>query len=321
MEMSFRSPLEKHLYVRCNNVKEDITDSTSSTCRSYHQKSTQNMFNVDDHNKASNESKVCEYVDSGNIVIRQKLVDNVQNMSCIATTAHGLRHSVDNSSVTKYNALTSLNEQSNICLETDIIDKKNEVNEQTLLIKSDSCSYMPQMQPRSNSMLSNNLSEKIKVNMLPSYSMILDKLDHDNVMISNSNLVKHDTKDEKHMDKINQQSRFPDLTGEGYISDILDRLCLQRISLPFLPSLPRNKHSVSVKENSIQKYPSKERVISGRRNNMFNSMLYYSEFKDIYRLWSSLTLASIKMSATTKSYLMILVLLFISNMAGKKLMT
>ena len=206
--------------------------------------------------------RICEYVDCRNVVIRQIFVTD--NLSCRPSSS-SRRHTGstnDNTSVTTHSAAsttTSWIEQNKICpLETDIKTDKNLLNEQT--IKSEPCSYMPQMQPPSNN---THLPKTTKLHMLPS---------------SNRNELKN----------INSETIKNDMSRNND-NDFFERLC------PYITSwMPFKNNESYAGANTID----------------------HSYHLD---LWPSvMNLTSMKMSATTKSYLMLLVLLLISNMAGKK---
>ena len=226
--------------------------------------------------------RFCEYVDCRNVVIRQIFVTD--NLSCRPSSSN-LRHTssiVDNISVTSYAAstTTSWKEQNKICpLKTDITDK-NLLNEQT--IKSEPCSYMPQMQPpRNNTDMLQNLPKTTKLNMLPSSTRIhLDNLNSDNdVKINNTN----------DNNVYNNYQENTNINKGKPISDIFERLCPPTKSwMPF------------------------------RSNESYDEENEYSEHLNIFTKWPLvMNLASMKMSATTKSYLMLLVLLFITNMVNE----
>ena len=295
-ELSLNSPSENQFCARhnLNTSEENIKSKIPPLCH----------INIDQKKSTRNDpphsdivpSRVnhdalsfCEYVDCRNVVIRQIFVTD--NLSCRPSSS-SLRHTsslVDNISVTSYAAstTTSWKEQNKICpLKTDIADK-NLLNEQT--IKSEHCSYMPQMQqPRNNTSMIQNLPKTTKLNMLPSSTRIeLDNYNSDNDVLTN-NITDNNMNNTKQENTNNSKDRW--------ISDIFERLCPPTKSwMPF-----RNNESYD------------ELIDSSNKSS-------HSDHLSIFRMWPSMmNMASMKMSATTKSYLMLLVLLFITNMAGKK---
>ena len=330
---------------RVRDSTEENKDSNTSVYAIENQKSSQIVPNTDIIQNKVNQHTVCEVVDRcGNIVIPQEVVDSVQSATrCIAThKTHTLRHSIDNSynSVTKYNTTstsspTSLNEQTKICLlETDIIDKIG-VNEQT--IKSEEpCSYMPQMQPSKDSNnndttmfeMQNTSDEKKKsdIIMLPSPNLISSsaykKVGHhiNLALINSSSPTNSDIENIHPLNKMQRQTCSISSVNNTKIhqSGVIDRLCHENVSLPSLPTILRNGNTTSVsKIDSANQYQEMDSA-NGHPTSASSAILpgYTKLFSRM--CFSSNFATSIKLSATTKSYLMILVLLFISNMAGKK---
>ena len=308
VEMSLPLSLQNRLCTRQNKATEKNVDSSHSLSDDNNQHLASSIPNKD----VKVPARVCKSFKRENIVIHQELVDNVQFTTHSNATTDGLKYNhVDNSnSVTKYNALTtSSNEQTKIFLKTDIIDK-NKVSEQT--IKSEKpCSYMPQMQPRSNDphMLTMRcLPEKPnQQQLLPSSSSVMfDNKEHAS-LLSSSPDGNIDIEDKDTINNEMQQLRNVSTVNEhGYVGEILNRLCLQPISLPSLPSLFRNENAACTNNDT------------SFQEDRLSSTLRHTFFENIFRKWSPSKLASTELSATSKSYLMILVLLFISNMAGKK---
>ena len=332
----------------CRRVRDSIEENKDSNTSEYaieNQKSSQIVPNTDIIQNKVNQHTVCEVVDRcGNVVIPQEVVDSVQSAtSCIAThKTHTLRHSIDNSynSVTKYNTTstsspTSLNEQTKICLlETDIIDKIG-VNEQT--IKSEEpCSYMPQMQPSKDSNnndttmfeMQNTSDEKKKsdIIMLPSPTLISSSAyknvgHHRNLaLINSSSPTNNDIENIHPLNKMQRQkcSITTVTTTKVHKSGVIDRLCQKNVSLPSLPALLRNGNTTSASEMDSANLSQEMGSANGHPTSASSATLpgYTKLFSRM--CFSSNFATSIKLSATTKSYLMILVLLFISNMAGKK---
>ena len=332
----------------CRRVRDSIEENKDSNTSEYaieNQKSSQIVPNTDIIQNKVNQHTVCEVVDRcGNVVIPQEVVDSVQSAtSCIAThKTHTLRHSIDNSynSVTKYNTAstsspTSLNEQTKICLlETDIIDKIG-VNEQT--IKSEEpCSYMPQMQPSKDSNnndttmfeMQNTSDEEKKsdIIMLPSPNLISSSAyknvgHHRNLaLINSSSPTNNDIENIHPLNKMQRQKcSITTVTNtKVHKSGVIDRLCQKNVSLPSLPALLRNKNTTSASEIDSANLSQEMGSANGHPTSASSATLpgYTKLFSRM--CFSSNFATSIKLSATTKSYLMILVLLFISNMAGKK---
>ena len=325
---------------RVRDSTEENKDSNTSVYAIENQKSSQIVPNTDIIQNKVNQHTVCEVVDRcGNVMIPQEVVDSVQSATrCIAThKTHTLRHSIDNSynSVTKYNTTstsspTSLNEQTKICLlETDIIDKIG-VNEQT--IKSEEpCSYMPQMQPSKDSNnndttmfeMQNTSDEKKKsdIIMLPSPNRISSSA-YKNVG-HHKNTSSPTNSDIENIHPLNKMQRhkcsISTVTNtKVHKSGIIDRLCPEIVSLPSLPTILRNGNTTSVsKIDSANQYQEMDSA-NGHPTSASSAILpgYTKLFSRM--CFSTNFATSIKLSATTKSYLMILVLLFISNMAGKK---
>ena len=332
----------------CRRVKystEENKDSNTSVYAIENQKSSQIVPNTDIIQNKVNQHSVCEVVDRwGNIVIPQDVVDSVQSATSCTTAhkTHTLRHNIDNSynSVTKYNTTstsspTSLNEQTKICLlETDIIDKIG-VNEQT--IKSEEpCSYMPQMQPSKDSNnndttmfeMQNTSDEKKKsdIIMLPSPNLISSSAyksvgHHRNLALINSSFPTNI--DIENIHPLNKMQRhkcsISTVTNTNvHKSGIIDRLCPEIVSLPSLPTILRNGNTTS--NSNVDSTDLSQEVDSANAHPTSASPAILPGYTKLFsRMCFSTNFAtSIKLSATTKSYLMILVLLFISNMAGKK---
>ena len=300
-ELPLNSPSEDRFCPRHTNSKEENKESkVSFLCHlDNQQKSTRNdppRSDVVPSRVNHDALRVCEYVDCRDIVIRQMFVTD--NLSC-RPSSHIIRDTsstVDNISVTNFAASTSLKEQYKICLpETDITDK-NLVNEQT--IKSEPCSYMPQMQqPSNNTSMLRNLPKTKSINMLPSNRTQLDKLNSDKLPSTNLNDTSNYDMNIKNVTEIHHENS--NINKEWWMNNIYERLCPQNKSL--VPS--RNNEST---------------ILSDSQNSCSNTT-NYSDHLNIFRIWPSVkNLASCKMSATTKSYLMLLVVLFITNMAGKK---
>ena len=176
------------------------------------------------------------------------------------------------------------------------------------------------MQPSNNTSMLNvqHCPENTQFKMLPSSITTLDNVRHDYLTPNNSYPPKFDTKDKNDIHIVQQQECFSEVTRKEYFSEMLNRLSLQYISLPSLPLLFRHDNVVSNNEDTIQNHSSKKNSFPKERENVDNSTFRHPQFKNILKVFSLSKSANNKMSAAMKSYLMMLVLLLISNMAGKQ---
>ena len=103
-----------------------------------------------------------------------------------------------------------------------------------------------------------------------------------------------------------------------HISENIDRLCHENVSLPSLPTILRSGNTTSNSKVDLTNLSQEMDSADGPPVSASQATLpgYTKLFSRM--CFSSNFATSIKLSATTKSYLMILVLLLISNMAGKK---
>lgn len=177
--------------------------------------------------------------------------------------------------------------------------------------------------------MQNTSDEKKKsdIIMLPSPNLISSSAyknvgHHRNLALINSSSPTNN--DIENIHPLNKMQRHkcsisPVTNTKVQLSEVIDRLCHRNVSLPSLPTISKNGNATS--NDKVDSPDLSQEVDSGNGHPTSASPATLPGYTKLFSRICFLShfATSIKLSATTKSYLMILVLLFISNMAGKKI--
>ena len=176
-----------------------------------------------------------------------------------------------------------------------------------------------QLSNETNALLLNSAPSKSPpLNMLPSSRITpLKKKSHDHLKLNNSHtgIPNYETQ-HPNLENVVQHDNFSESSPNDHQDEISKTWRFQN-PIPSLPFSSKYKPALDNNDDNNQKYSSTT-IDSLEGCISFYASTFYTHFKNVLRIPSVTNSTNTKLSATTKSYLMMLVLLFISHMAGKE---